>query len=152
VWQWLGQRQLVIRAAANAAPLDAALVRRTRGRVRLLGVLGLKQCLITTTGRKTGQPRTVTLLFGRRDGQILLVGSNFGQQHHPAWALNLEANPKATVDIDGVAETMVARMVTDPAEREQVWQIMYDLWPAYRTYRGTAGREIKLFALTPARG
>lgn len=80
----------------------------------------------------------------------MLVGSNFGQSHHPAWALNLVDQPSAVLTIAGRELPVTARLVTDPAEREEIWQVMYELWPAYLAYRGRAGREIKLFLLTPA--
>ncbi len=150
VMRWLGHQEWFAWTAARMAPLDAKVVKRTGGKFGLLGNYGLPQCLLTTTGRKSGQQRTVTLLYGQVGDQIVLVGSNFGQSHHPAWALNLEANPEAVFDVDGVATPMVARMVTEPDERERIWQAMYDIWPAYNAYRGRAGREIKLFALTPA--
>lgn len=150
VMRWLGHQKWFAWTAARMAPLDAKVVKRTGGKFGLLGNYGLPQCLLTTTGRKSGQQRTVTLLYGQVGDEIVLVGSNFGQSHHPAWALNLEANPEAVFDVDGVAAPMVARMVTDPDERERIWQAMYDIWPAYNAYRGRAGREIKLFALTPA--
>lgn len=148
--RWLGHQKWFAWTAARMAPLDAKVVKRTGGKFGLLGNYGLPQCLVTTTGRKSGQKRTVTLLYGRMGDELILVGSNFGQSHHPAWALNLEADPEAVVSIEGVETPMTARNVTDPDEREQVWQTMYDIWPAYNAYRGRAGREIKLFALTPA--
>lgn len=144
----LGQHKWFAWAAAKTAPLDAAILKRTGGRFGLLGNYGLPQCLVTTTGRRSGQPRTVTLLYGQRGDEIILVGSNFGQQHHPAWALNLQADPHARVTIDGQDRELIARMVTDPAEREEIWQLMYSIWPAYHAYRGRAGRDIKIFALT----
>ncbi len=80
----------------------------------------------------------------------MLVGSNFGQSSHPAWALNLVDQPAAVLSIAGQELPVTARLVTDPVEREDIWQIMYELWPAYLAYRGRAGREIKLFLLSPA--
>lgn len=152
VMRWLGHKKWFAYTAAKMAPLDAKVVKRTGGRFGLLGNYGLPQCLLTTTGRKSGQKRTVTLLYGTRGpDQYVLVGSNFGQKHHPAWALNLEANPQCTFSVESDAREMVARMVTDPDERESIWELMYGIWPAYNAYRGRAGREIKLFELTPAR-
>lgn len=144
----LGKYRWFAWTAARMAPLDAAVLKRTSGRFGLLGNYGLPQCLVTTTGRKSGQPRTVTLIYGQCDDELILVGSNFGQSHHPAWALNLEANPNVEVTIGDTAQPMVARLVTDPAERERMWAVMCAMWPAYNAYRGRAGREIKIFALT----
>lgn len=145
----LGKQRWFIWTAAKMAPLDAKVLKRTGGKFGLLGNYGLPQCLVTTIGRKSGQPRTVTLLYGQRDGRIILIGSNFGQKHHPAWALNLEANPRATITIHGEAADYRARMVTDAEERESIWEMMYTIWPAYHAYRGTAGRDIKIFEMTP---
>ena len=146
--RWLGHQKWFAYTAAKLAPLDAKVVKRTGGKFGLLGNYGLPQCLLTTTGRKSGQKRTVTLLYGTRaPDELVLIGSNFGQKHHPAWALNLEANPQCTFEVDGHAREMSARMVTDAQEREAIWQLMYEVWPAYNAYRGRAGREIKVFAL-----
>lgn len=137
-------------AAARLAPLDARVLKRTGGRYGLLGNYGLPQLLLTTTGRRTGQPRTVTLLYGQLGDELVLLGSNFGQANHPAWALNLEADPHGVVEIRGEARPMTARLVTDPDERERVWTAMTDLYPGYAGYRSRAGRDIKVFALQPS--
>ena len=148
IYRWMGHQKWFQVTAAKLAPLDAKVLKKTGGRFGLLGNYGLPQLLVTTIGRKSGQSRTVTLLYGERDGEILLVGSNFGQKNHPAWALNLEADPRATVRIGDETREMKARMVNDPDEREAVFETMYEIWPAYHAYRGSAGREIKIFALT----
>ena len=80
----------------------------------------------------------------------MLIGSNFGQAHHPAWALNLEADPECVFTVNDEPRDMTARMVTDETEREQIWQLMYEVWPAYNAYRGRAGRDIKVFVITPS--
>lgn len=144
----LGNQKWFAYTAAKLAPLDAAVLKRTKGRFGIMGNYGLPQCLLTTVGRKSGQKRTVTLLHGTDGDALLLVGSNFGQKHHPAWALNLEANPDCEVEIDGHRQAYRAHLVTDPEARETIWQAMYQIWPAYNAYRGRAGREIKLFELT----
>jgi deazaflavin-dependent oxidoreductase (nitroreductase family) len=143
----LGKYRWFAWSAARMAPLDAKVLQRSKGRFGLLGNYGLPQCLVTTTGRKSGRPKTVTLVYGTLDEELILVGSNFGQRQHPAWALNLEANPDAQLTIDGESHKMTARLVTDPAERERIWHVMCAMWPAYNAYRVRAGREIKVFAL-----
>ena len=146
----LGTTQWFAALAARFAPLDTKVLKATGGRFGLLGNYGLPQLLLTTTGRKSGQPRTVTLLYGRMGEDIVLVGSNFGQAHHPAWALNLEATPEAVVQTEGVARPVVARLVTDPDEREAIWAHMISIYPGYAMYRSKAGRDIKVFAVRPA--
>jgi deazaflavin-dependent oxidoreductase (nitroreductase family) len=145
----LGNQRWFAFTAAKLAPLDAAILKRSKGRFGLMGNYGLPQCLVTTIGRKSGQPRTVTLLYGKQGDDLLLVGSNFGQKHHPAWALNLEANPQAEVTIENASHEYQAQLVTDSEARDKAWQTMYAIWPAYYAYRGRAGREIKLFLLSP---
>ncbi len=146
----LGTKGWFASIAARLAPVDTKVLEATGGRFGLLGNYGLPQLLLTTTGRKSGQPRTVTLLYGRMGEDMVLVGSNFGQAHHPAWALNLEATPEAVVETDGVARPVVARLVTDPDEREAIWAQMISIYPGYAMYRTRAGRDIKVFAVRPA--
>ena len=147
----LGDRRWLAWIGARLAPLDAKVLRATDGRFGMLTGTGISTCLLTTTGRKSGQPRTVTLVYGRSRDEILVVGSNFGQQTHPAWAHNLSADPHCQVVIDGEGTDMLARKVTDPDEREAAFETMYRIWPAYAAYRGRAGREIMIFALSPER-
>jgi deazaflavin-dependent oxidoreductase (nitroreductase family) len=149
----LGRHKVVaVTFAKVVAPLDTRLSALTGGRVTLLGTDNFPQLVITTTGRKSGQPRTVTLLFGRVGDEVCLIGSNFGQEHHPAWALNLEATPQATVEVDGQAFDAVARMLPPGEEQETVWRTMTAIYPGYADYRArVTDREIKVFllALTP---
>jgi deazaflavin-dependent oxidoreductase (nitroreductase family) len=147
--RYLGTKAWFAWLAARLAPLDAKVLRATDGRFGLMGDYGLPQLLLTTTGRKSGQPRTVTLLYGSWDDEIVLVGSNFGQAHHPAWALNLQANPDAVVQVGAQRQRVRARMVTDPAEREDIWAHMIAIYPGYAMYRSKAGRDIKVFAVQP---
>lgn len=149
LFRHFGQQQWFAWLAARLAPLDAKVLKASDGRFGLMGNIGLPQLLLTTTGRKSGQPRTVTLLYGSWDDEVVLIGSNFGQAHHPAWALNLEANPDAVVKIGPQTQRVRARLVTDPAEREDVWAHMTDIYPGYAMYRSKAGRDIKVFAMRP---
>jgi deazaflavin-dependent oxidoreductase (nitroreductase family) len=146
----IGAVPLVATAFAKVgAPLDTWLAARTGGRVTLLGKQTMPQLVLTTTGRKSGQPRTVTVAYGRLGDELLLVGSNFGQEQHPAWALNLEATPSADVDLDGARFTAHARLLQDPAERDAAWAVMDAVYPGYRAYRARVqNREIKMFALS----
>lgn len=149
VFRYIGTKQWFATAAAKAAPLDTAVLKASGGRFGVLGSYGLPQLLLTTTGRKSGQPRTVTLLYGQMDDELVLIGSNFGQAHHPAWALNLEANPIADLQIGDEATPVRATLVTDPDERERIWAHMIDIYPGYAMYRSKAGRDIKVFTVRP---
>lgn len=150
VFRFIGRQQWFAWTVARLAPLDTRVLKASGGRFGLLGDYGLPQLLLTTTGRKSGRPRTVTLLYGRADDAIVLIGSNFGQAHHPAWALNLEATPQAVVQIGSERTDVRAELVTDPAQRERIWAHMIDIYPGYAMYRSKAGRDIKVFTVRPA--
>jgi deazaflavin-dependent oxidoreductase (nitroreductase family) len=129
-------------------PLDRRILLRTRGRRTLLGPIGAPTLVLQTTGRKSGQPRLSPLLYARDGDSVIVVGSNFGQQHHPAWTANLIANPQARVVSGGVEVPVVAELLTG-AEAESGWQRMVDLTPAYASYKTRTEREIRVFRLTP---
>lgn len=129
-------------------PADRALQARTTGRASLTAVLGMPAVLLTTTGRTSGQPRTVPLTFVRHDDGLVVVGSNFGRPHHPAWSSNLLANPDARVAIGGAEWPVRARLLS-AAEKSAVWPELQRLWPGYDAYADRSGRDLRVFLLTP---
>ena len=128
-------------------PIDSLFVRRRRS-LTSLGT-GFPLCYLTTTGRRTGEARTVPLLHVEDGERIVLVASNWGGRRHPSWALNLDASPEARVTIDGVERAYTARRAT-PEERSRYWAEAVRFWPGYDDYRARAGREIRVFVLEPA--
>jgi deazaflavin-dependent oxidoreductase (nitroreductase family) len=135
---WFGKRVLT--------PLDLWL-RRSRFAPARFGT-SLPLCFVTTTGRKSGEPRTVPLLFIDQDGGdgIVVVATNFGGQHDPAWAQNLETNPEAVVERDGIQTAGVARRATDE-EFGRYWERFNEAWPNYDVYRARTDRELKMFVI-----
>ena len=133
-----------------APPVDRFLGKATGGRVFLLTGTGLPTLLLTTTGRKSGQPRTVPLLYARHEGALLVVGSNWGQEHHPAWALNLLAEPGGDGRGPWQVRAVHARVI-EGDEREVVWDIVTKYWPGYENYAERSGRHINIFALQPVK-
>ena len=132
--------------------LDDAVGRLTRGRRSAPGLLaGLEVLDVTTTGRRSGQRRTSHLIAAPYDGTLALLGTNFGQAATPAWALNLEADPRATLTYRGVTREVVARAAT-PAEAEEVFALAARFYPGYARYRQRVGerRRIRVFVLQPA--
>ncbi len=129
-------------------PLDRKLMLRTEGRRTVLGPVGAPTLLLETIGRKSGLPRLNPLLFARDGGSVIVVGSNFGQEHHPAWTGNLIANPAATLLVAGVRVPVVAEMLADD-EAEAAYQKMVSVTKVYATYRGRTDRKIRVFRLTP---
>jgi|SRR3954468_11191280 deazaflavin-dependent oxidoreductase (nitroreductase family) len=144
----LGSRRWFAALGRRLTPLDRGLYRLTRGRWSVLGPNRLPTLLITTTGRRSGLPRTQELLYARDGDGYVLVGSNWGQAHHPAWSANLLARPTARVTI-GHREFDVRATLATGAERDRLWQLALRIWPGYAAYAERAGgREIRVFRLT----
>jgi deazaflavin-dependent oxidoreductase (nitroreductase family) len=80
-------------------PLDHRLLSRSNGRYTIAGPMGTPLLLLTTTGKKSGQRRQTPLLYQREGDRLFLVASNFGQSMHPAWSLNLLADPNAPAGV-----------------------------------------------------
>lgn len=151
----------LIRGLASSAPiawlaarllhhLDRPILRLTGGRASLTSLLaGLPVITLTTTGAKSRQPRRVPLV-GLPDGEkVILIASNFGQAHYPAWYYNLRAYPEAQVTIQGQTRAYTAREATG-AEREQYWRQAVAVYAGYAAYAQRVGqRHIPVMILTP---
>jgi deazaflavin-dependent oxidoreductase (nitroreductase family) len=107
---------------------------------------GAPVLLLTTTGRKSGEPRTTPLIYGRSGDDVLLVASNGGSTEPPAWYRNLEADPEAEVQIWGDVFQARARDAT-PEEKPEMWQTMLGHWPYYDDYQKLTEREIPVVVL-----
>jgi len=128
-------------------PLDRAVSKLTGGRIVLSASL-VPSLVLTTTGRKTGQPRRTPLATLPVDDGFLVVGSNFGKEHHPAWTANLLANPDADVSFKGKDIPVVAHLL-DAGEKEEVWPKLLEIWPTYDRYVERSGRDLRVFKLEP---
>lgn len=141
VW-WRRALQRVLTA------LHIALYRATGGAIgHRLGPL--PNLLLTTTGRRSGQPRTAALTYIRIDGLLALVASNFGSRTAPQWYRNLQAHPEATVQLKRRRRAVHARPAT-PDEHERIWSAALASWPAWAGYAERAQREIPIVVLEPA--
>ena len=108
------------------------------------------QCLLlTTTGRKSGQPRELPLIYGKSGDDYLIVASKGGADEPPAWYLNLEADPVAEVQVWGDRFKAKARVAT-PEEKAEMWKTMTAEWPAYDEYQTKTDREIPIIVLERA--
>jgi len=128
-------------------PLDRRLLVRSRGRYTVLGPTGSPVLLLTTTGAKSGLPRTTPLVFARDGDSVLVVGSNFGQEHHPAWTGNLLKNPEAVVTIGGKDIPVIAERLAGAAA-EDGYRRMVEMAKTYDAYKGRTDREIRVFRLS----
>jgi deazaflavin-dependent oxidoreductase (nitroreductase family) len=125
----------------------AGVYRATGG--KLFGRMGKSPILLlNTVGRKTGRKRTSPLLYVMDGEDFVIIASKGGAAAHPAWYLNLRANPEATVEI-GDREVQVEAEVADPEEKTRLWQKMVEMYPAYDDYQRKTGREIPLLILHP---
>ena len=115
------------------------------------GRLGpFKVLLLTTTGRKSGQLHTTPLgLFERPNGYVV-VASNSGSDHQPAWYLNLKSNPKATVQVFEKVIPVTGEVLSGQ-EREDAWQQVIGSAPQYANYQKKTTRQIPLVLLHPDR-
>lgn len=152
-WQKLtrsvGRTRAFAAVHRRLAPLDMRIMLRTHGRWSSAALLGLPQILLTTTGRKSGLPRTVPLLTALHGDTFVVIGSNYGAQRHPAWALNLEASPEATVQYLGRTLAVCGRRA-EGEERQRLWDEFNRVWPAYDNYAERSGRDIRVFVLEPS--
>jgi deazaflavin-dependent oxidoreductase (nitroreductase family) len=152
-------RRLVRRTAATRPmtwvytriqrPADELLYRLTRGRATASSLLsGLPVVMLTTTGARSGRPRTVPVL-GIPDGdQLIVIASNYGRPHHPAWFHNLRAHPRCAVATGGVTRQVEARQLSG-ADRDARFARALRVYPGFRTYRerATGSRRIPVFVL-----
>jgi deazaflavin-dependent oxidoreductase (nitroreductase family) len=129
---------------------DRPVLRLSHGRYSLTSLLaGLPVVIATTTGAKSGQPRSLPLVAVPDDENVILIASNFGQHYHPAWYYNLRAHPEVQWTYEGKTVTYLAREA-EGAERDRCWQRAVDLYSGYALYKERAGqRQIGVFLLTP---
>ena len=118
------------------------------------GVIGhrvgpLPNVLLTTTGHRSGKPRTTALTYIRVDGLLALIASNFGSRTAPQWYRNLEARPEAMVQLKRHHWSVSTRLAT-PEERERIWPVALSIWPAWAGYSERAQRVIPNVVLDPA--
>jgi deazaflavin-dependent oxidoreductase (nitroreductase family) len=106
--------------------------------------------LLTTTGRRSGQARVSPLIYGRHGDDLLIVASKGGAPEHPAWYLNLDANPEVEIQVKGDKFRAHARTAT-PEEKPELWSIMTKEWPDYDTYQTKTDRPIPVVVLERSR-
>lgn len=125
----------------------AGVYRATGG--RLGGRMGKSPILLlNTVGRKTGKKRTTPLLYVMDGEDYAIVASAGGAPKHPAWFLNLEANPEASVEVGG-RKVNVRAEVASPEEKPRLWAKLTEMYPTYDDYQRKTDREIPVVILHP---
>ena len=107
--------------------------------------------LLTTIGRKSGEPRHVPLLYVDHGPGFLIMGSKGGNTDHPIWYLNLQANPECEIRVSTLHTKAKAR-VLEGAERAEAWAKVTARHPTYAKYQSRTEREIPLVLLEPIEG
>lgn len=146
-----GRAPLRLPFAHRITRWHARLLRRSSGRLKRswLFAAGQPVLSLTTVGRRTGHPRSTAVACFSDGDDLVIAGMNLGMPRDPAWALNLEANPAATIEIHGQCIPVIARRATgDLAER--FWRRWSELQPSAPAYRELAARQIPLFVLRRA--
>ncbi len=130
-----------------ASRFHARLHKLTRGRLgsRLLGADVLT---LTTTGRRSGQPRDSPMFYLKGSGYYAVVASNAGSPKPPAWYLNLQAQPTATAHVAGATHHVRSRPATN-SEVEELWPRFVDMYSGYDYYRSITTRTLPVLILEP---
>lgn len=127
--------------------LNVPVYRLTRGRVG--GKVGKGPVLLlTTTGRKSGEPRTAPVLYLADGDRFVVINTNAGNAKVPAWSLNLRADPDAEVEVKG-KRTQVRARLAEGEERADLWRRHMEQYSGWEYYESKLDREIGVFVLEP---
>ncbi|MEW2503532.1 nitroreductase family deazaflavin-dependent oxidoreductase [Amycolatopsis sp. NPDC047767] len=109
---------------------------------------GLYTLILASTGRKTGEPRRTCLIYGTEGDDFVVVASKGGEDDHPDWFKNIEAEAGVGVQVGAQRFDARARVATDE-EREKLWPKMAEIFPLYNEYAQKTERVIPIVLLTP---
>ena len=109
---------------------------------------GAPVCLLTTTGRRSGEPRTTPLIHVVRDRDVLLVASQGGMDRHPVWYLNILSDARVDIQLGGTRQSMRARTASDEEKRE-LWPRLLEVYPDFDDYQRRTERDIPVVICSP---
>ena len=109
---------------------------------------GVRNLVLATTGRKSGEPRRTCLIYGTSGENFIVVASKGGSVENPSWYTNLLAEPSVGVQVGARRFTARARLAT-VAERPPLWEMMARIFPLYEEYARKTERQIPVVVLTP---
>lgn len=149
-FKWLLDATSSLERIRGDAKGDAeAYLANPDGRSTGAGPSGLPTLLLTSVGRKSGEKRTVPLVFLQHGDDMVIVGSLAGYDQHPAWYHNVSANPNCWVQLDRRKMAAVARNATDQ-ERKELWPKLNALFPAWGYFQAQTDRPFPIVILSPA--
>ena len=129
-----------------ASRLDPVLFKLSNGRLTSFGPPQIPMLTLTAIGKKSGQPRSVQVACVPDGEDFLIVASAMGQEKHPAWKGNIEANPNVKVQLTGQRYNAVAKKLTED-EKKAVWHTIKESIPQIRVYESRTDRDICVFRL-----
>jgi deazaflavin-dependent oxidoreductase (nitroreductase family) len=148
-WAYLKDQTSSLQRIRSDGKADVeAYLANPEGRAEGKGPSGLPTLLLTTVGRKSGQKRTVALVFLQDGERQVIVASLAGYDHNPAWYVNLQANPQCEVQLDHKKSKAAARDATD-AERRALWPRLIKLLPLWDLFQKQTERAFPIVILTP---
>lgn len=107
---------------------------------------GVPTLLVTTKGRKSGEPRTIPIIYTPVGDKYVIIASKGGSPTHPKWYLNVEADPHVQVQVKADKFDAIARTAQSP-EREQLWAEAVKAWPNYDIYQSRTDRQIPVVVI-----
>lgn len=109
---------------------------------------GVYTLLLTTKGRTSGEEYTTPLIYGRDGTDYVVIASRGGDDQHPDWFLNLDANPEVTIQVrDQVMQATAERV--NQSDKGRLWPMMTDIWPQYDDYKAATNRDIPVVRIQP---
>jgi len=137
--------------APRAHQMDKALLRFTKGKFSITGLMGWPIIEITTIGAKTGHLHTMPLIGVIDNEKIAIIASSFGREHNPGWYYNLKAHSECSVLFRGKTQKYTAREIHGN-EYEKYWQMAVSYYKGYEKYKERAApRHIPVMILEPVR-
>jgi deazaflavin-dependent oxidoreductase (nitroreductase family) len=128
---------------------DRLLYKLTGGKVMTVSFSKQTGLTLLTVGAKSGERRENQVQYVADGDAMLVVGSNWGKPHHPAWTTNLIKNPDIQVNVRGTVRDVRGTLLAG-AEREAAWSKLVAAWPAFQDYVArSGGRELRVFRLSP---
>ena len=147
--RWIRNSRFLAVVLKYFARMHIWVYRRSNGRLGAR-LLWFPAALLTTIGRKSGEPRTTPTLYLRDGDRVIVAASRSGTDKNPMWYLNLKANPKVSVQIRKETLDLTARDATDE-ERANYWPQLVKMYPTYEDYQSWTDRTIPIVICDPAR-
>ena len=129
-----------------ASPLDPRIFKATNGRLTSMGPPAMPMLTLTAIGCRSGKPRAVHLACIHHEGDHLVVASAMGQERHPAWRYNIDANPQVEIQTRGERFIARAQVLTD-AEKRAVWDDVRRAIPQMVVYEKRTDRKFRVYRL-----